>query len=120
MRNGVHVCKEGVWGAIMEGVAIPCFASIRPFAEMAGSNDACDTMYNRVGTFYAGMSLDDGDADIAVVAASVIAALFGAIHCIGWIFAFPSHMEQLLWRITITCVPTVICILAWENGLVNQ
>ncbi|KAI3603625.1 hypothetical protein WG66_006086 [Moniliophthora roreri] len=28
-----------------------------------------------------------------------IAAAFGAIHCIPWAFQFPTHTEQLLWRI---------------------
>ena len=41
-------------------------------------------------------------------AALGITALFSAIHCIGWSFAFPSHTEQWLWRISsvaITCLP---------------
>jgi hypothetical protein len=36
------------------------------------------------------------------------ATVFGGIHCIGWSFDFPSHTEQLLWRISsisITGIP---------------
>ncbi|KAK7019390.1 hypothetical protein VNI00_018103 [Paramarasmius palmivorus] len=33
-----------------------------------------------------------------------IAALFGAIHCIPWVFPFPTHTEQLLWRISAMAV----------------
>ncbi|KAK7024467.1 hypothetical protein VNI00_016264 [Paramarasmius palmivorus] len=33
-----------------------------------------------------------------------IAALFGAIHCIPWVFHFPTHIEQLLWRISAVAV----------------
>ncbi|KAK7028218.1 hypothetical protein VNI00_014908 [Paramarasmius palmivorus] len=33
-----------------------------------------------------------------------IAALFGAIHCIPWVFQFPTHTEQLLWRISAVAV----------------
>ncbi|KAK7022778.1 hypothetical protein VNI00_016949 [Paramarasmius palmivorus] len=33
-----------------------------------------------------------------------IAALFGAIHCIPWLFQFPTHTEQLLWRISAVAV----------------
>jgi hypothetical protein len=37
-----------------------------------------------------------------------VMAVFGGIHCIAWSFDFPSHNEQLLWRIssiTITGIP---------------
>ncbi|KAK7021839.1 hypothetical protein VNI00_017225 [Paramarasmius palmivorus] len=33
-----------------------------------------------------------------------IAAGFGAIHCIPWVFQFPTHTEQLLWRISAVAV----------------
>ncbi|KAK7028217.1 hypothetical protein VNI00_014907 [Paramarasmius palmivorus] len=33
-----------------------------------------------------------------------IAALFVAIHCIPWVFQFPTHTEQLLWRISAVAV----------------
>ncbi|KAK7021835.1 hypothetical protein VNI00_017221 [Paramarasmius palmivorus] len=33
-----------------------------------------------------------------------IAALFGAIHCIPWVFQFPTHTEQLLWRLSAVAV----------------
>jgi hypothetical protein len=37
-----------------------------------------------------------------------VAVVFGAIHCFAWSFQFPSHMEQILWRVSsivITCTP---------------
>ena len=37
--------------------------------------------------------------------------LFGALHCIGWNFDFPTHIEQLLWRIgslAITAIPSIL------------
>ncbi|KAG2369196.1 hypothetical protein BDR07DRAFT_1199514, partial [Suillus spraguei] len=37
--------------------------------------------------------------------------IFGGIHCVAWNFTFPSHQEQLLWRISavaITCAPLVV------------
>ena len=73
---------------------------------MMGEHD--DVMAKRVATFYAGVSANDGEITSIIYAASGIAALFGAIHCIGWTFKFPSHAEQLLWRtssIAITCLP---------------
>jgi hypothetical protein len=38
----------------------------------------------------------------------LVSTVFGGIHCIGWSFDFPSHTEQLLWRISsisITGIP---------------
>lgn len=31
-------------------------------------------------------------------------AMFGLIHCLAWNFAFPSHVEQVLWRVSSTVV----------------
>jgi len=39
---------------------------------------------------------------------TLITVGFGGIHCIGWSFNFPSHAEQVLWRISsisITAIP---------------
>jgi hypothetical protein len=33
------------------------------------------------------------------VLVSAIASGFGAIHCIGWSFTFPTSIEQTLWRV---------------------
>jgi hypothetical protein len=49
-------------------------------------------------------------------AACAIAAVFGAIHCIGWSFAFPSDTERILWHIssvTITGIPIALALLAY-------
>lgn len=45
-----------------------------------------------------------------VTAAAVLGIVFGAIHCIGWSFIFPSKLEQKLWRICsmlITTIPAI-------------
>jgi hypothetical protein len=37
-----------------------------------------------------------------------ITVVFGGIHCIPWAFQFPSHEEQILWRVCallVTCIP---------------
>lgn len=42
-----------------------------------------------------------------------IAMIFGAIHCIAWSFEFPSHTDQIMWRISsleITCVPLLVAV----------
>ena len=46
-----------------------------------------------------------------IAGGAIIATMIRAIHCVAWSFQFPSHTEQLLWRIaslSITCSPTVV------------
>ena len=41
----------------------------------------------------------------------VLGSIFGAIHCAGWNFPFPTYTYQLLWRITsfiVTIVPITV------------
>lgn len=41
------------------------------------------------------------------------ATIFGAVHCIAWPYSFPSHAEQLLWRmsaIAIVAIPVAMLI----------
>jgi hypothetical protein len=48
----------------------------------------------------------------------LVSTVFGGIHCIGWSFDFPSHTEQLLWRISsisITGIPLGMVVLATIN-----
>lgn len=61
--------------------------------------------------FYSGKLIPNNMERHATLAASAIATLFGAIHCIAWFFEFESHTEKWLWRIsslTITSIPLVL------------
>jgi len=63
-----------------------------------------------VPTFYAPITADD-QITLLYLVLPVVAIFFGALHCIGWNFDFPSHIEQLLWRIgslAITSIPFVL------------
>jgi hypothetical protein len=55
----------------------------------------------RVSTFYAG-SIDDESKSYwtLMIAEILIAMIFGGIHCIAWSFSFPTHVEQILWRVS--------------------
>ena len=73
---------------------------------MMGDSD--EVMAKTVSMFYGGVTRYDDEIIPISFAASGIAALFGAIHCIGWTFAFPSQAEQFFWRmssIAIMCLP---------------
>jgi hypothetical protein len=42
-----------------------------------------------------------------------VAVVFGGIHCIAWSFAFPTHIERLIWRassIAIIAVPMMLMV----------
>ena len=64
---------------------------------------------SHVPTFYAPKTNSLADSELLFgIILPVVAAIFGALHCIAWNFHFPSDIEQLLWRIgslTITLIP---------------
>jgi hypothetical protein len=50
-----------------------------------------------------------------MVVVAAIGALFGALHCIGWNYIFPSHSEAVIWRVSsviITGVPGLMALTA--------
>ena len=64
---------------------------------------------DRVPRFWANTT--DGEQAIADLIVLGMGICFGAIHCIAWLFSFPSHTELLMWRISsvaITAVPIYI------------
>ena len=65
---------------------------------------------DRVPRFWA----DSTDIDYVINADVILLGVgicFGAIHCVAWVFSFPTHGELLMWRIlsvAITAVPIYI------------
>ena len=54
-----------------------------------------------VPTFYS--IHDEGTVDdLTPFVATIIASIFGGVHCAGWFFTYPSHAEELIWRICST------------------
>jgi hypothetical protein len=51
----------------------------------------------RVSTFYSG----DSEDNLFELAGLCAAMIMGAIHCVAWSLQFPSHAEQLFWRIVL-------------------
>lgn len=60
----------------------------------------------KIPTFYAG-KLEESEQFFTDIIASIVAILFGAIHCIAWSFQHPSHTEQVLWRISSIAVASI-------------
>ncbi|KDQ55304.1 hypothetical protein JAAARDRAFT_133786 [Jaapia argillacea MUCL 33604] len=57
----------------------------------------------QVPTFYAG-DLDDTEDSLVAWISAFIACVFGAIHCFAWSLQFPSHAQQLIWRVSAVVV----------------
>ncbi|PVG02860.1 hypothetical protein CPB86DRAFT_862574 [Serendipita vermifera] len=53
-----------------------------------------------VPTFYAGRPNRHPEFLPSAILSPVMGILFGAIHCIAWSYPFPSHTEQLVWRLS--------------------
>ncbi|KAK7028216.1 hypothetical protein VNI00_014906 [Paramarasmius palmivorus] len=118
--------KAGFWGACWEGAG-----AIVEYIHAIGS-PVGDTPYSMLirllllplwiplHIFYVCLEIlkDEDDSNLAIpissrlhddplhlyIAVYGIAALFGTIHCIPWVFQFPTHTEQLLWRISAVAV----------------
>jgi hypothetical protein len=70
---------------------------IKPFYAMMGAPGVEDDAFLVVGEpeWY------DHKTEISLgTGGMLVTTIFGLIHCIGWWLDFPSHAEQLLWRIS--------------------
>ena len=100
----ISEARKLTWDTFIEGLG-----TILVF--IAGSQDGDVNMSreDRVPRFWAN---SDGDSIvIADAIVLVVGVCFGAIHCIAWVFSFPTHIELLMWRISsvaITAVPIYI------------
>ena len=59
----------------------------------------------------------DSNGRMLIALTSIVAVLFGGIHCAGWNFPFPSHAELIIWRVSsliILVVPFTIALLGVE------
>ncbi|KAF8588771.1 hypothetical protein K439DRAFT_1629357 [Ramaria rubella] len=57
-----------------------------------------------------GTTLTIKEIRITSISTMFIATVFGAIHCIAWLFPFSSNEEQTVWRVAsliVTCVPAL-------------
>ena len=104
IERSVKYVRRHRWRTLWNGVVHGILEPIWSFVSMGFGDDDVGEM------FYAGDSGGVSQWSISI-AGAVIATIFGGIHCVAWSFQFPSHTEQLLWRIaslSITCVPTVL------------
>jgi len=84
---------------------------VKPVAVLiSGDGAGGDRVRVRVNTFYPSRWVASSEM-FSVFLVATITVAFGAIHCIGWSFDFPSNIERTLWRVaslSITGVPILI------------
>jgi hypothetical protein len=104
-HNGVlFAIRNGGWTALNHLFWTP----FGPFIDWLFGRDVTERGATRVSTLFAGSLNTDNQALAAGLVATLVASVFGAIHCIAWSFTFPLHTEQIIWRISalcITCLP---------------
>ncbi|KAG1834327.1 hypothetical protein DFJ58DRAFT_670644, partial [Suillus subalutaceus] len=77
----------------------------------------------RVPTFDGSTKLKHSDKMVLNLAALLIATVFGGIHCVAWLFAFPTYEEQVLWRmsaVAITFTPWLCFLVSLTGKLVKR
>jgi hypothetical protein len=50
---------------------------------------------------------------IIFIIGGISGMLFGGIHCLGWNFLFPGHIEQLLWRVASIWIAYLFGAIMW-------
>ncbi|PVG02859.1 hypothetical protein CPB86DRAFT_780285 [Serendipita vermifera] len=73
-------------------------------------------MWKSVPTLYSG-DLSPEEGNLSCATASFIGILFGGIHCLAWSSSFPSHTEQLLWRISVVAMVGIPALLTASLGV---
>jgi hypothetical protein len=89
--NWRSCCRGWTLENILELVA----KALNPFFAMMGA-DVRNDVFSVVGEG----RLDNKPIFPLWIWGTLVTTVFGAIHCIGWSFDFPSHTERVLWRVS--------------------
>jgi len=92
----------------------------------ASLNDIVDTVTVPAGAtyvpiFYAPRTKAEGVFRFVIFA--IFGVIFGGLHCIGWHFAYPTLIEQTLWRmasVVITVIPFVSMLVMLISSMMSQ
>jgi hypothetical protein len=121
-KRAVDYARSRGWWTIWDGVSVAFRYVIRmpleAFGRMSFVVEHLETEAKSVPTFYSGNL--DGEGYWIAFSGVVIAIIFGAIHCVAWSFQFPSHLEQLSWRMAsliITGLPFFSFLVVWVGGM---
>ena len=90
---------QGVVGKVLRPIQ-RWIQLIGSFATGTQDNYLDLSLAKRVPILYAGMlssPMAERNSNLLFAAVGIV---FGAIHCIAWSYSFPSHVEQILWRVS--------------------
>ena len=107
----VTVCALQVKTALMELLKFPA-RTLEVLNDRGADILASDDVSGgaiRVPTFYASSTPNAVNLVVRRLT-SIVALLFGGIHCAGWNFPFPSHAELIIWRVSSLIILIVPCI----------
>ena len=99
-----------------------------PFLNMAESDTLHNSMPLRTPTFYSPVLTDCNPNNFSSSIALCAAVIVGGIHCVAWLFHFPSHLEQVVWRMSaagVVGVPIPVFVFlklrfeGWENKVLR-
>lgn len=93
------------------------FASLKDIVDTVD----LDPRKAHVPMFYA--PITTGEGVLRFVVFGVIGGCFGAFHCIGWNYVYPTRVEQMLWRVAslaITFIPVVSMLVMLTSVIVSK
>ena len=94
----ITACALLLKTALVEPLKFP-FRMVKVLLRRGSDIFTCEQVHEgaiRVPTFYAPHS---GIVLLVIPLTSIVAMLFGGIHCAAWNFPFPSHAELIIWRV---------------------
>ncbi|KAG0695930.1 hypothetical protein DFH29DRAFT_246079 [Suillus ampliporus] len=74
--------------------------ALSPLLELMDMFDIPTPRQLRVPMFHSSNGLLEPDKTVLALAGLLMSTIFDGVHCIAWIFAFPTYQEQILWRVT--------------------
>ncbi|KAG2051807.1 hypothetical protein BDR06DRAFT_997979 [Suillus hirtellus] len=77
---------------------------LRPILELIGFPGIPTSRELQVPTFDGSIKLENVDRIVLVLAGLLMATIFGGIHGMAWFFAFPTHQERVLWRMSVVAI----------------
>jgi hypothetical protein len=93
------------------------------FFDAVIASSIIDENAQRVPTFYATTTDPYHNFTPIGISSTAMGVLFGAIHCLGWSFDFPTRFESIAWRtssLVVTCVPIVMMAIMTLSHIVSR
>ncbi|TFK35042.1 hypothetical protein BDQ12DRAFT_326889 [Crucibulum laeve] len=102
--------QRGFWWNVGNMIIYrPLATMLRPVGEMCETSGPIDPGVLKLPSFHARQCSPKVQSRM-LISISIIASLFGAVHCFPWASNFPTLQEKMIWRvgaILVTCAPVL-------------